>query len=456
MSAALDDPEWMRDARPDTEALTLPDMLDRFVQVAKGPLVIDRGRGRQAWRPHEFTAKYSHCRKGRDAVTSDWLASPDRIVVDDVTFDPAEGEYITNQGVTYFNLWREPHHSASLVLDGAEQPFLDHLAYLIPEPQEAMDFLNYLAHCVQQPGVRPHFHFLLVTAATGTGRSWVGALLRRMLGPKHAVETDLHRLIADNFNDILSGAITVVCNEVKAPAQERFSQKDRLKSLLTDEVIEINPKYQPRRIERLCARFLMFTNREDALPLDETDRRIYVVGCADEPRSPDYYRDLYSRLADPIFIASVWWYLKRRDLGNFNPGMRAPMTAMKSQLIEAGRTDEQQDAIEFVRACPHEIIYATDLHRTVLGLDDGNPERRQRAMSVNAALREIGVQSYPKKIKASDEHTQRAYVLRAQSQWRCATRAMVKSVAEITREDLAQERWDRTSLLGRWRPDRED
>jgi len=436
--------------QPAAEQITLPEMLGRFVQVTKGPMVIDRGPSRNVWRPHEFAALYAHCTAGKKPITTEWFTHPDRIVVDDVTFDPAEGEYPVLQAVRYFNLWREPQHDLALAVPGGADPFVDHIEYLIPDANEARDFIDYLAHCVQFPGVRPHFHFLLMTAQTGTGRGWVGALLRKLLGRKYAVETDLHRLIADSFNDILSGAITVVCNEVKAPANERFSQKDRLKSLLTDEVIEINPKYQPRRIEKLCARFLMLSNREDALPLDESDRRVYAVGCADQPRSPAYYAELYGRLTDPAFIASVWLYLKARDLSGFNPGMRAPLNAMKAQLIESGRTDEQQDAVEFVRACPWEVIYSSDLYRAILGADDGDPERRHKVQSVAAVLREIGVQSFPRKVKTDDGTTQRAMILREQSQWRIATPAMVRKVATDCRGDLKVDFFSRTDLIERW------
>jgi len=450
MSAVLD-LSWMQEEPPAAEILTLADMLTRFVHVTRGPMVVDRGLGRHLWRPQEFQAKYAHCSRGKHLVTTEWLRSADRIVVDDVTFDPAGDEFITTQGVTYYNLWREPYHNARLVLSGTEQPFLNHIAYLIPAPNEARDFLDYLAHCVQCPGIRPHFHFLLVTPATGTGRSWIGALMQRLFGPKYAKTADLHRLLGDAFNDILSGAIVVTCSEVKAPAKERFSQKDRLKSLLTDEVIEINPKYQPRRVEKLCARFLLFSNREDALPIDETDRRIYAVGCADQPRHQDYYRDLYSRLEDPRFVASVWSYLKGRDISAFNPGMRAPMTTMKSQLIEAGRTDEQQDTVEFVHACPHDVVYSSDLLRIVLGLDNGDPDRRQKVQAVVAVLRDIGVQALPRKVKPGIGDPQRVYVVRAQSEWRAATPAKVRDAAEMCRAALAQEHWDRTNIIDRWR-----
>ena len=436
---------------PEGEILTVADMLVRFVHVARGPMVADRSRGAHLWRPHEFESKYRHLRGDKLPLTAIWFLRPERIVVDDLTFDPAAEEFPLMQGVRYFNIWREPYHNPALVRPGAVQPFLDHLDYLIPDEIERADLTDWLAHAVQRPGHRPHVHFLLMASESGTGRGWIGALLRKLFGPRHAVECDLHKLVADSFNSILSGAITITCNEVKAPAQERFSQKDRLKSLFTDEVAEINPKYQPRRIEKLCARFLMCSNREDALPLDESDRRVYVVACADKPKEPAYYAQLYGRLHDPVFVASVWHYLKIRDISKFNPGMRAPLNEIKRQMIAASRTDEQQDALEVIRACPHDLIFAGDLYRLVLGLDNGtDPDRRSKIQQITAAVRDAGLQTYSRKVKADDGKTQRVYILRSQTAWRYASPAKVNEAATECRKALAAGIWDRDILLPKW------
>jgi Family of unknown function (DUF5906) len=114
---------------------------------------------------------------------------------------------------------------------------------------------------------------LLVASQEGTGRSWLVEILRRVWGERRAGETDLHRLLDDPFNAILSGKVLMAMHEVKAPADERYSHRDGLKGLLTDTIITVNEKHEPRWTERLCARFLMFTNRDDALPRSEGDPR---------------------------------------------------------------------------------------------------------------------------------------------------------------------------------------
>jgi hypothetical protein len=130
--------------------------------------------------------------------------------------------------------------------------------------------------------------------------------------------------------------------------------------LLTDSEVRINEKHVPKWRERFCARFMMFTNRQDALPLWEGDRRVYVVRCADQPRDKAYYRQLHARLDDRDFLAAVWHRLRTWDLSAFDPGRRAPLNEAKRSMIAANRSDEQQGAVELVQACPHELIAAVD------------------------------------------------------------------------------------------------
>jgi hypothetical protein len=59
------------------------------------------------------------------------------------------------------------------------------------------------------------------------------------------------------------------------------------------------------------------------------------VRCADEPRSPDYYKDLYSKLDDRKLLAAVWHLLRNRNLSGFNPGQRAPLNEIKFYFAAA-------------------------------------------------------------------------------------------------------------------------
>lgn len=440
------------EARP--ESLTVEDMLARFVHVARGPLIIDRHNTYRRLRPTEFAAAYAHNKiileKKAVPVTALWAQSCDRMTADCLTFHPGEGPFFTEKGLRHLNIWNPPAWPE--IADPSDaQPFLEHLAYLIPDAKQREDLLDWLAHAAQKPEVRPHFHFLFVAAQEGTGRSWLADVLANLWGEAHAGSVDLHRLLDDAFNSVLSGKILMSVHEVKAPADERYSHRDRLKSLLTDTTITINEKHEPRWAERFCARFMMFTNRDDALPLSETDRRVYVVRCADQPKDAAYYSELYRRKDDPKFLGAVWYLLRHRNIRDFNPGQRAPLNEMKAQMIAAGRTEEQQTAVEFAKACPHEVIASNDLFRVLVPEIDQErrSDREARVKAVAAALKEIGAQTYPKKI-FMDSTSTRVWLLRSSGKWVTATPTVIRSFAEVTRQDLIAGNWVADICIPRW------
>jgi hypothetical protein len=439
------------DTRP--ESLTLDEMLKRFVHVAKGPIIVDLANTYRRMRPGEFSAAYAHNKvvieKKAVPTTVLWAQSERRMLADCMTFHPGEGQFYTERGMCHFNIWTAPDWPP--VDTAMAAPFCAHLEYLIPDRTQREDLLDWLAHAVQRPEVRPHFHFLLVAAQEGTGRSWLVEVLRRLWGERHAGETDLHRLLDDSFNSVLSAKVLMAVHEVKAPADERYSHRDRLKGLLTDTSIRVNEKHEPKWTERFCARFLMFTNRDDALPLSETDRRVYVIRCADEPRDATYYTTLYGHLEDQEFLAAVWHLLRSREISGFNPGRRAPLNEMKEQMIAAGRTDEQQTAVEFVRACPHDVIAACDLVQVLVQRDPDEHARdhKARIAAMAAALKEIGCQTQTKKIWLAGEST-RVWVLRNATRWSQSSAAL-RQAAERTHADIVAGKFSANLIIDIWK-----
>jgi hypothetical protein len=435
------------------EVLAQHDMEARFVHVAKGPIIVDVKNPRRMLRPGEFAAAYASCRiatqDGMKAVTTLWAQSELRKTADMLTFHPGEGQFFMQDGLRQFNTWIAPSWPRTDSLLAA--PFLDHLRYLIPDQRSRDDLLDWLAHAVQRPAERPHLHFLLIAQIHGIGRSWLGDLMVRLFSDRHAGTIDLSRHIAGVFNSELSGKIITVVHEVKAPAQERFSQRERLNSLLSDSSLTVNEKHLPVWVERFCARFLMFTNRDDALPLSELDRRVYAVRCAETPRDAAYYTRLYERGKDPQFLAAVWTLLCDRDIRAFNSGMKAPLNDMKRQMIEAGRSDEQQTAVDLMKACPHPIVSAADLTKALVPpIGHESPrDRKARSAAVTAALKDIGLQTLPTKVRVVGQVT-RLWALRDASAWINASTARLVEAAKLAHADFKAKGWAPDAIIQGW------
>jgi hypothetical protein len=75
--------------------------------------------------------------------------------------------------------------------------------------------------------------------------------------------------------------------------------------MLTTEHRGINPKYGRQHVEFNCARWLMFSQHHDALPLEHSDRRVIVIDNPTERGRPEYYKRLYALLDSPT-LSTLW------------------------------------------------------------------------------------------------------------------------------------------------------
>lgn len=95
--------------------------------------------------------------------------------------------------------------------------------------------------------------------------------------------------------------------------------------------------------------------------------------------------------------------------------------------MTAGRTDEQQDAVDFVTACPHTVVAANDLMGILLAGHGDEPERdrRARANAIAAVLRDVGAQTRAGKVLI-DRCSTRVWILRDATRWATATPAALR------------------------------
>jgi len=336
-----------------------------------------------------------------------WFDSKERSTVYGLVFNPRAGVLCTDEnGNAALNLWRalpvaEPEDEQQRARwQQLVQPFLDHVEYLVPVVAEREAFLSWLAHIEQVPGVLPHRHYLMIAPNTqGTGRGWLTALLALVWSGHVALDFNLGDSLRTGFNGALSRKLLVTVAEVREGiSATRHQTAQRLKSLTTDTWRSINQKYGAQSSELNCARFLVCSNHDDALPLDDTDRRWVVIHNPTKPRDDSYYKRLYG-LLDPRaaehheFVAAVRWWLRQRDISAFNPGARAEMNEAKRSAIGACQSDEDAAAVRLVREWPTDLIDGVRLYNEVYGvmpaLDGGM--RAQRAKLLSSITQQAGV-----------------------------------------------------------------
>jgi hypothetical protein len=304
-------------------------------------------------------------------VVNVWVGdrAGDRKTVDVMTWAPGRPEICPapeSRGKAV-NVWQDPVYP-SAPDDWAQRAskFVDHVRWLLPDGRDADDFLDWVAHIVQHPGVLPHTAWLMITKKRGVGRNWVASVLARVLAGHVALGVDLGSVLSDSFNERLSEKLLLVVDETREGAgADRYRKANRLQKVITEEHREINPKFGLKSVQYNCCRFLMFSNFMDALPIDDADRRIRVAYNPTESRDPVYYRDLYETRRDRSFVASVTRMLQERDLSAFNPGLPAPMTEAKRSVVQFLESDEKRAISELFADWPADLIGLSDVREHV-------------------------------------------------------------------------------------------
>lgn len=173
--------------------------------------------------------------------------------------------------------------------------------------------------------------------------------------------------LEDKFNDWASQRLFLIGDEVVARV-ELYHQKNKLKSFITGETIQINAKMLPLRTERNHVNVVFLSNEQQPLALEQDDRRYMVVYTP--PRRED---DLYARVHEFLQsggAARFLQYLLSRDLSGFSRHARPPMTRAKKDLIELGLKPPERFAREWLKGylplplqpCSSEQLYRAFRH----------------------------------------------------------------------------------------------
>lgn len=361
--------------------LTLDDMRRRLVFIGSSGAVVDAATHRvrkkdaaadeYAASVHRYTDPDTGKAKSIPALKA-WISSRDRITADVLAWVPGAPQIcrppeIIDGGTRAFNTWRGIA-PAAVPDDWRERaaPFVEHLAYLVPDDAERRRLTQWLAHIIRAPEVLPHTAYLLVTTQTGIGRNALASILVRVLRGYVAAGVDIAAILDGRFNGRLSQKLLAIVDEVREGLGERRYQRgERLKSLVTEEHRQIDVKYGLQSVEKNCCRWLMFSNYMDALPFENSDRRIVVIENPGRRQSPAYYSRLYAAIEDPAFIASVRAYLDAVDLGDFRPGEHAPLNDAKAKALDAMMSDTDRAVIDYRESYSGELTTTASIRAYV-------------------------------------------------------------------------------------------
>lgn len=186
-----------------------------------------------------------------------------------LTFDPSSNDIIvdTEEG-PMVNQWKGFGIEAcpQRVSDEEVAPFLQYMFEVVANGDQKMYewVLAWCADLFQDPANKPGTTLVLV-GPQGSGKTFLGErVLGKIIGKSHYVQLNSISQLTDKFNTICDNKVFVQCDEAIHSYQKDVAS--RLKSLITDETMTIEPKginsYRKPNHMRLY-----FTSNEESNPI---------------------------------------------------------------------------------------------------------------------------------------------------------------------------------------------
>jgi hypothetical protein len=299
-----------------------------WVYIIQAQRFVNTSTGQELTK-EQYKDKFQYMSKKKDVVAKA-LMSPTFPRIDFPTYEPNREKILTRaDGLSEYNFWRP---SDIQEVAGDATPFLEHCAYILPDPVECGILLDYLAFMVQHPGSKVHWAVLL-QGIQGTGKSFFGEVMKLILGAhnvKYPSNEDLH----DKYTDWQKNCQLIVIEELMA--RGRLELMNKFKPMITQPTCIIREMYKgsyelPNRYN-----FLLLTNHEDAIIIDEQDRRYCVLWSPAQPREKAYYDNLFEWVMENA--GTILHHLRHRDLSSFPAKGHAPHTEAKKELVRLSAT----------------------------------------------------------------------------------------------------------------------
>lgn len=318
----------------------------------------------------------------------------------DAMYMPGHETTATINGMSYVNTYNhlmvpleaEPRtRDARQAIKMAEK----HFELLFPNKGERDILLDYLAYTVQFPKEKITWA-VLIQGVDGSGKSWMAGMMAAVLGGLNVRVVDA-TLLKEQFTKWMQGYRMVFFSEIRLRGENRFEILDKLKRPVSDPSVDVRMMTKDSFEVPNFTNYVMFTNFPDALPINNNDRRYFVLKTSFQTREdiesfeathPTYFSDLFNVLTfdGP---ALRWWLLQREISDAFPAKGKAPQTEAKNQMREDAEGSDDMETLEALIADPD---YPEITDEVLLGpaLDEGTHElvglnRRAKAALLHRA-----------------------------------------------------------------------
>lgn len=263
-------------------------------------------------------------------VVACWMENVNMRTFRKVKFEPGhvgdkEGEYI--------NLFEGFAGKEVDAIDmSLVQPLLDHFFNILSNKDvEVFDYIiNWQAHIVQHPDKKMGTA-IVINGKQGTGKNigW-DAIAKFVIGLAHSISTQNIDQLTGRFNAHSAKAIFILAQEVTFAGAHK--QNQQLKSMITEDTVLLEKKGIDSIMVKSCSNYVFLSNMDDAVRVENGDRRYVVVESSDERKGDfEYFANLAKITDNQEAMNHYFTYLLKKDLSKFNP-RKIPDTQTKRDM----------------------------------------------------------------------------------------------------------------------------
>lgn len=297
------------------------------------------------------------------------------------SFRPTDERTFHSQGALMANTYRPPVHDGLATAEGFA--LLDELAVRVfADPSERKVCLQFCAHIVRHPEVRPQFA-LLITGAGGTGKSVFVGLIEKAVGRNHCWRENSYEPAFKEFSEVLPNNLLVVFDD--APASSGTYEK--LKHAVTRDLQTVAVKHTQRTVLReVYARIIILSNDEAPFTDMSGDRRLYVPKYCVHPIGKDesdgFFRRFNEWAKGSNCAATVHAWLAGVDLTDFDVG--APIITEAHRIMTGDGSDDLKVLVADYLA-DERLVHIDEVVRHVASRGRRRPSRHEVQKALTAA-----------------------------------------------------------------------
>lgn len=321
-------------------------------------------------------------------VADEWLKWPFRRSHGSLVYTPGAERVLESGDLNTWTGWGlEPK-------EGDIKPWLDIMDHLFGDDPKFHGWLmRWLAYPLQNPGVKMNSAVLLWSLQKGLGKSFLGYVMKDIYGGNFSAVGQQD--ITSSYNGWCVNKQFILGEEITGT--DRRHDADKLKTMLTREMLEVSVKYQPGYQIRDCANYLFTSNHPDSMFLEAGDRRVAVYEIKGAPLPDGAYTRADKWRKAGGAAAFMHHLLHKVDVSDFNPAAKAYETASKRDMIALSKSDIDL-FIQSIKDDPGSIfqVNGIEIKREIFTVEelitfyDPDGTKRTNNIAMSKALRRAG------------------------------------------------------------------